>query len=477
MKTTQRLLSLIPVVLLATAACSVGAQIKSATRQPNVIIVLPDQWRAQALGYAGDPNVKTPNLDRLANESINFTHAVAGMPVCCPTRASLMTGQRPLTTGVFLNDVPLSPQSLTLATSLAATGYDTGYIGKWHLNGGSRTGFVTRDRRLGFEYWKACECTHDYNRSVYHADSPAKLLWQGYDAIAQTEDAAQYIRSHEHADKPFFLVLSWGPPHSPYESAPQKYRAMYPADNIVLRANVPKAQQAKTRAMLANYYAHCTALDDCLGTLRDTLKATGLDENTLLIFSSDHGDLLGSQGGRDKQQPYDESIRVPLLMHWPAALGKAPRQLDTLVSSEDIMPTILGLCGVAIPGTVEGRDFSDYMRGGKDPSDGAAVISCASPFGQWTRKTGGREYRGVRTVRYTYVRDLSGPWLLFDNDKDPFQETNLVNSVAHAKIRGELDALLNRKLAENNDRFLPGAAYIQKWGYAVDREGTVAIRE
>jgi arylsulfatase A-like enzyme len=230
----------------------------------------------------------------------------------------------------------------------------------------------------------------------------------------------------------------------------------------VLRPNVPAAMRSAARRMHADYYAHCTALDDCLGVLWAALKDTGLAQNTLLVFSSDHGDLLGSQGARDKQQPYDESVRVPLLLHWPAGLGTAPRQLEAPISSEDLMPTILTLCRVSIPASVEGLDYGDHLREGKNPSDGAALISCAAPFGQWTRKAGGREYRGVRTRRHTYVRDLKGPWLLFDNENDSYQRTNLVGLRAYAPHQAELDAILAKKLAEAHDAFLPGAAYLRR---------------
>ena len=463
-----RLLGL--VLLLGPGTVCGGDQSKAA---PNVFLVLADQWRAQAFGFAGDGNVKTPHLDQLAGQSVRFINAIAGMPVCCPTRASLLTGQRPLTTGVFLNDVPLNPQAITLAKVLRAAGYDTGYIGKWHLNGDGRSRFIPRERRQGFDYWKALECTHDYNRSFYYADGPEKRSWNGYDAIAQTEDAARYLRAQARAGKPFFLVLAWGPPHDPYSTAPERYRALYSAAKVKLRSNVPQAMRASARQLLAGYYAHCTALDDCLGSLLETLKETGLEQNTLLVFTADHGGLLGSHGGRNKQQPFDECVRVPLLLHWPAGLGTRGRQLEALINSEDLMPTILGLCGAPIPRTVEGLDYSDYLRGGKDPSDGAALISCAAPFGQWTRRTGGREYRGIRTLRYTYVRDLTGPWLLFDDHQDPGQMKNLLGTRGSAGLQQRLEAILDRKLAEAHDEFLPAEEYIRKWGYTVDGEGTV----
>jgi arylsulfatase A-like enzyme len=440
--------------------------------RPNILIILADQWRAEALGYAGNPDVKTPHIDSLARESLNFQNAISTVPVCSPTRASFLTGQRALTHGVFLNDVPLSPDAVSLGKVLKSAGYDTAYVGKWHLNGDGRSNFIPRERRQGFDYWKVLECTHAYNNSFYYGDTPEKLKWEGYDAIEQTKDAQEYLRNRKENGKPFVFMLAWGPPHSPYVSAPKKYHAMYDANKLTLRGNVPKELEMETRRDLAGYYAHCTALDDCVGDLMTTLRETGLDKNTLVIFTSDHGDMLGSQGLEKKQKPWDESIRIPLLVRWPAEFFKG-RKLDTVFSSEDFMPTILGLCGIKIPKTVEGVDYSGYMRGGKNPSDGAALISCVTPFGEWESRNGGKEYRGIRTERYTYVRDLNGPWLLFDNEKDPLQLKNLVGAPGQKKLQQKLDAQLQRKLRDAHDDFLPGPAYVKKWGYVTTERGTI----
>lgn len=445
----------------------------SAHAAPNVVVLFPDEWRAQAFGYAGDPNVITPNLDRMQKESVHCVNAVSGVPVCCPMRATLLTGQRVLTHGVFMNDVSLSPQARTMGEMFKDAGYDTAYIGKWHVDGHGRSNFIPRERRHGFDYWKVLECTHDYNNSFYYADGPEKLKWEGYDAIAQTRDAQKYLREHAGSKKPFILVLSWGPPHDPYQTAPEKYRAMYQADKLKLRPNVPEALQQKARNNLLGYYSHCTALDDCVGDIWTTLKETGLEENTLVVFLSDHGDMLQSHGQDFKQKPHDESIRVPLLWHWPKEFGRKLRPLDAPINTEDLLPTLLGLCGVSVPKSVEGLDFSGYLRGGKSPSDGAALISCPAPFGQWPRAKGGKEYRGVRTTRYTYARDLQGPWLLFDNEKDPYQLDNLAGKPQAASVQAELERVLQSKLRDAHDEFLPGEKYIQKWGYTVDKTGTV----
>ncbi len=439
-------------------------------RRPNIVFLLADQWRAQATGYAGDPNVKTPQIDRLAARSFNFTNAVSGCPVCSPYRGSLMTGQYPLSHGVFLNDVPLRSESVSLAETLRAADYQTAYIGKWHLDAQGRSAFVPPARRQGFDYWRAAECTHNYNHSHYYADDNVKRYWDGYDAIAQTEDARRYIG--EHRDEPFAMVLSWGSPHAPYLTAPERFRQLYRAEDLELRDNVP-AEIAKTvRRDLAGYYAHCSALDECTGRILSTLSEYGLEDDTILVFTSDHGDMLGSRGAYKKQRPWDESIRVPMLIRWPAGLGREGRKLIAPLNTPDIMPTLLGLCGVDIPDTVEGTDRAGLLRGTTEDADEAALISCQSPFGQWTRRSGGREYRGVRTVRYTYVRSLDGPWLLYDNEKDPFQQDNLCGHPKHTALQADLEARLKKLLATTNDEFLPGPEYIKRWGYKVNASGT-----
>ncbi len=456
--------------LLAQATASVSTQ--AARPKPNLIFLLADQWRAQATGYNGDPNVKTPHLDDFARRSVNFTHAISTCPVCSPYRAGLMTGRYPLTHGVFLNDVHLNNEAVSFAQAFRQAGYQTAYIGKWHLNGRGRSSFIPREDRQGFEYWKALECTHEYNRSAYYADENVKLMWDGYDAIAQTRDAQQYVRDHR--EKPFLLFLSWGPPHNPYHTAPKPYRDMYDPSKLTLRPNVPAAMTI--RDDLAGYYAHISALDDCLRDLLRTLQECGLYDNTMVVFTSDHGDMLGSQGQHRKQRPYDESIRVPLLVRWPAGLGTVPRIVDMPIGTPDLMPTLLGLCGIPIPKTVEGLDLSGHLKGGAPPADPAALIACYAPFGEFTRAQGGREFRGVRTRRYTYVRDLNGPWLLFDNQSDPYQLRNLIADSAATSLRKRLDATLRRKLESMHDEFRPGEEYVKKWGYVVDKNGTVPYK-
>lgn len=466
---------LLPLLLSAIATLSTAAAPtpNGTPGKPNILFIVADQWRAQAFGFAGDPNVRTPHFDRFERESVNFMQAISGQPVCTPARASLLTGQRPLTHGLFINDVPLKSEAVTIAEVLSGAGYATGCIGKWHVDGQGRSNFIPRERRQGFDYWKVLECTHAYNNSEYYGDGPEKLKWEGYDAIAQTTDARRYIEAQAQSGRPFLLWLAWGPPHNPYETAPAKYRAMYDASTLQLRPNVPAEVEASTRRDLAGYYAHCSALDECFGELMETLRATGLAENTIVVVTSDHGDMLGSHALLRKQKPYEESVRVPLLFRLPPRLGVEARRVNATLNTEDVMPTLLRLCDLPVPTGVEGLDFTGYLRGGPDPSDGAAVMQCPSPFGEYARAAGGKEYRGIRTARFTYVRDLNGPWLLFDNEKDPFQLENVVGHLDYARDQARLEDELKRKLAAAGDEFLPGAAYLAKWGYKVNATGTM----
>ena len=291
--------------------------------------------------------------------------------------------------------------------------------------------------------------------------------------MAQTGDAVNYIREHAQNEKPFFLILSWGPPHNPYETAPQKYKDRYRDMEITLRPNVPEEARPQAIRDIKGYYAHISAMDDCVGDLQQTIQDAGIEENTIFVLSSDHGDMLGSQGLQRKQKPYDESIRVPFLLKYPQLFGKYGKVVDTLLNTPDIMPTLLSMSGLPVPRTVEGNDLYPVLLGKKKDSIEAALVECISPFGEWERHHGGKEYRGIRTRQYTYVKDLEGPWLLYDNDKDPYQLNNLVGNKDYAAIRNKLDALLAKMLKDRKDQFLTGPEYIAKWGYTVNANGTV----
>lgn len=459
--------------LMGSVACQ--SNDVSSSDRPNVLVIMADQWRTQAIASHGDPNVQTPHIDALIGDGVDFTNAVSGIPVCTPARASFLTGQRPLRNGVFMNDVQLDTNAQSLAEAFRDAGYATACIGKWHIDGQGRSAFIPPgSRRQGFEYWKVLECTHNYNNSLYYADTPDTLRWEGYDAFAQAEDAKAYMRSREGNEQPFFMFLSWGPPHAPYQTAPEQYRKVYEPENIQLRPNVPIQEQETARNELAGYYAHCTALDDRLGDLLGFLDETGLSRNTIVLFLSDHGDMLRSQGATKKQQPYDESIRVPMIFKLPTTYGVSGKTKDAPIGIEDIMPTLLSFCDINIPTSIDGVDYKSYILGQQQAPDTMKLITCVQPYGQWSRKVGGKEFRGLRSTRFTYVRDLTGPWLFFDNERDPYQENNLVSDPDYGKLMEAFDSQLKDRLVADGDEFLPGLEYVRKYNYpTLDNNETV----
>jgi arylsulfatase A-like enzyme len=451
------------------------------TKKPNILFILADEWRAQATPWNNDPNLQTPVLARLAAQSTSFDTAVSGTPVCCPYRASLLTGQYPLTHGVFINDVELKPNGPTLGDTFARAGYRTGFIGKWHVYGspdgkyGRRLAYIPPEKRFGFEYWKACECTHDYNKSLYYeGNDQTPKYWPGYDAFAQTDDACAFIDKQSATADPFCLVLSLGPPHFPLHTAPEKYQALYRNREILLQPNVPDDKKAEAIDSLRGYYAHMAALDECFDRLLKTLDRNKIEDDTIVVFTSDHGDMMLSQGLTTKLYPWDESIRVPFLVRYPRLLPR-PQRLRTPLNSPDIFPTLLGLAGLPVPASVEGTDLTPVMTGKRRPNpDDAAFLSLPVPITE-ARRYGFSAYRGLRTERYTYVRNTKGPWLLYDNQTDPFQKRNLVGKPEANQLQSKLEAALGARLKQRKDEFLPAETYVQKAGLSHYREVNVPL--
>ena len=444
--------------------------------RPNVVYILTDQWRAKATGYNGDPNAITPNLDRLAADSVDFANAIGTSPVCTPARAVLLTGRFPTTTGIFMNDVSLSPDEQSIGKIFRASGYDTAYIGKWHVDGHGRASYIPPERRQGFDYWKVLECTHNYENSEYYEDVDREIkIWPGYDAFAQTKDACWYIS--ERTSRPFFLLLSLGPPHFPHGNAPEEFRRMFSPERMKFSPNVvfddPRFE-AFTRKEAAGYYAHIGALDRCVGQVVETLRANGLEENTILIFTSDHGEMMGSHGRRPtiKQIFWDESCRVPFLLRYPRfTADRQNRRLMTPLGTVDIMPTLLRLCGLDVPDSVEGRDLSACIRDDVECEEHAALYMSVSPFSRGNVLD--PAYRAIRTSRHTFVRTSEDERYLFDDVEDPYQLRNLIDTPDSVTLQEELEEELSRQLDRIGDPFREKEYYLEKWGYEVDTDGNV----
>lgn len=411
------------------------------------------------LGCAGHPEVRTPHLDRFASEGVRFTGALATSPVCGPSRASLLTGLLPTRAGVPGNDLPLRDGVATFGTVAAHAGCRTGYIGKWHLDGLPRDKFTPPGpRRFGFDHWAAFNCSHAYFQPRYYRDDPEMVLESGYEPEVQTGIACEFLDDLAEDDA-FCLFLSWGPPHDPYSQVPEEYRAIYDPASITLRGNVqpdaanPLAAGKDCRRTTADYLAAMTALDVQFGRLMETLDRVGRREDTLVVFTSDHGDMLWSHGWMKKQLPHEEAVSIPLLARWPGVL-EAGRVETGLLTVMDFLPTLGALMGWAVPAGLDGRDLSDLWRGVPGATGHDAVLLANYVVTDEAARQHAPTWRSLRTATHTYAeRDGGEPWLFFDNTADPLQLENRIADPAFATERERLADRLGALLAAQDDPF------------------------
>jgi len=459
--------SKICVALLLLVACKdTPKQAKQTTdlknKKPNIVYILTDQWRGSALGYAGNPDVKTPHLDAFAKEAVNFTNTVSVTPVCTPHRAALLTGRFPTSTGMFLNDLYLPAQEVTMAEILKEEGYNTAYWGKWHLDGHGRTTYIPKERRQGFDFWRALECSHAYNN-----DNQELKHWKEYSPFAIVKDANAYITKHAKDNKPFLAFIALATPHYPHNSAPKKYKAMYSPESLTLGPNIPKEFEERCRKELQGYYAHATATDEAIGTVLDKLKELELIDNTIIVFSADHGEMMGAHGVKPfvKQLAWDESLRVPFLISYPNIKSNKGTVVNAPLTTPDILPSLLGLIDVEIPVAIEGENLATLIQNPNPETDRAALVMNVAPFGANFKDT---SYRAIRTKQYTYAKTPNGSSMFYDNLNDPYQMNNLIGKPKMQEIQKDLDAKLHAELEKIGDEIHPKAYYLKKWNYTLD---------
>jgi len=446
-------------MLLALTLTQATRTAMAADRRPNVILLMPDQMRGQAMGIAGNDQVHTPNLDRLARGGLYLPNTIANNPVCCPARATIVTGVYPHQHGMLVNDLRLRASVTTLAERLADTGYATGFVGKWHLDGGFWTpGFVPPGpRRQGFHFWAANVCNHLHFNSLYYRDTADGIPIKRFETAVWMDEAVRFIQQNK--DRPFFLWWACGPPHNPY-GAPRKYEKLYDPQKLKLRPNWHDVSQFGSREDIAKYYASITAIDVEVGRLMDTLDTLGLTENTIIIFTSDHGDMLGSQNTIFKCKPWEESIRVPGIIRYPKTI-KPGQVRDLLVSHVDLAPTLLSYCEVEDTHTMHGRNLRAQLDGDTTDEPEAVFLQIYEPRRMWGLPDA---WRGVRTKRYTYARFRDKPWVLYDLQEDPYQLHNLVDDPAHDVIRTRLDILIQQEMNRTHDNWTTN--FIEKTAFA-----------
>ncbi|HEV7277536.1 MAG TPA: sulfatase [Devosiaceae bacterium] len=434
-----------------------------AQMKPNILYILTDQIRASALPLYGEPNIETPNIERLAEQGCTLDNAISTAPVCTPYRSMMMTGRHPQTTGHIINFLRTRNDEIGMGDVFANAGYHTGYVGKWHLHQGSFPEIHGRDYvpegrdRLGFDFWRAYNFHTDYFNGSIHRNDWRTEFWEGYETDALVGYTREFFSAMPE-DRPFCLVVS---PHqchwTPFRFAPDSYYDRLPKD-LKLPANVPPESREAALEMYRHYLAMLLTVDDMLGEVLSALEASGRADDTLVVFTSDHGTQGGSHGIRpwEKRMPYEESIKVPWIMRWP---GKIPpgQRLDPLIAPVDILPSLCTMAGIPVPRTVEGKDMSAALLGGDVEQEAVLLMNFSKEHDFFAN---GAEWRGVRTKTHTYARWLDGRIVLFDNTSDPDQLNNLADVPAHAELQAALEAMLQGLLRTRNDGFDPCDAYV-----------------
>jgi arylsulfatase A-like enzyme len=459
--------------------------------RPNVIVVFDDQLRADACSVYGGQNITTPNMDRLAEQGAMLTNALSTCPLCTPYRGMLQTGRYPTHSGLVLNWVEANPHQRCVAHVFRDAGYRTGYIGKWHLAAGARKRTVkhvmTREQRqrnqemmqayakvnpeteyvppgparLGYDHWQAFNFHCEFNNYFYYEDSPQRLKEPGFETDIQIDQAIAFIREQQAAKRPFFLMVAPHPPHPPFnpEHCPAGYLERIP-EQLAWAPNVPEDHPLRVDPLAIRcYYAMAKNFDDNLGRLMAFLDRSGLSENTILVVTADHGDMLGSHGRQNKMVPYREAVNIPCIVRWPGHIP-AGQRLDVLQTPMDHFPTLCGLVGLQAPDTCDGKDLSDALLGREQiDRDAVLMMNYVSHWDYFDTGTNWPEWRGVHTPRYTYVKWLDGNEELYDNIADPYQMTNIAGEPSAQPTMKKLRARLTELLADADDEFLPGTVY------------------
>lgn len=422
-------------------------------KRPNVLWIFADQHRPQAMGCAGDPNVATPHLDRLANEGIRFANAYSNTPICSPFRASLYTGKYMTAHGVVSLHMPPHPGQRFLPQLLQEAGYRTSHMGKWHLSGGAApTHYVSPYFRPGWDDWLGFECSNRPWDTRYSTGTfPNQLTLAGYQTDALTDLTVEWLHQRRHDDKPWFHVVSIEPPHAPH-TAPEPYMAAYRDKPLALRPNVPEAlaRQAEFQQRLRGYYAQIANLDDNVGRMLQALEATGQLDETIVCYFSDHGDMMGSHGRLGKCRPEAESSQIPLLLRYPERIP-AGTVAEALISGVDLMPTLLGMLGLPIPADVQGADLSAVVCGECERGADSVVLQFEKRF--WAEEPE-MTYRALVQGGWLYVHFLlQGPAQLYHLQEDPYQLVNVINDAAYANIRDRMDQALRTRLDAIGDGY------------------------
>lgn len=425
-------------------------------RQPNIVFMFSDQQRWDTLGCYGQPLDVTPNLDQMAAQGVRFEHAFTCQPVCGPARASIQTGKFASESGCYRNNIALPLHARTIAHYLNAVGYRTAYIGKWHLASDDVHDYTTKpippERRGGYkDFWLASDVleftSNGYGGFMYNGDME-KVEFNGYRADCMTDFAIDYLRNQD-GQKPFFLFLSYLEPHHQNdrnryegpEGSKEKFKDFVVPGDLV-------GTEGDWKTQYPDYLGCCHSLDYSVGRIRAELDNLGLSENTVLVYTSDHGNHFMTRNNEYKRSCHESSIRIPLIIYGPSfPRGKV---INELVSLIDIAPTILECAGIPTPDNMQGRPLQELVEGrGHDWPNEVFIQISESHVG-----------RAIRTDRWKYsVRaphkdgwadsssDVYVEDCLYDLQKDPYEKENLAVDPAYDWIRMDLRERLLKRMA------------------------------
>jgi len=447
---------------IAPVGCALANHAGKQGKRPNVIYVFSDEHRWQSMPFTMEPHMITPNMERLAAEGMSLDNCCSTSPICVPYRAMLMTGQWPHQSGYVSNHwygdgKSIGINSPTIGHAFKQAGYKTGYVGKWHL-------MNETCKNAGFDFFKHW-LYGDEHWATEVRDIPSGGEFEtveGYNAIGMTDQAFEFMDDASTGEDPFFLMLSLNPPHWRWDDAPEEYMKLYPDDNMTFPPNVEeKYKTGRERFYFQNYQAHITGIDVQLGRIMDYLMEKGIEEDTILVYSSDHGSSFGSNGVGSKANPYEESIRIPFIVRWPGHVP-AGQTADQNVGTMDMFPTLCGLAGISATAECGGEDFAPVLLGqpGPDPETQFLCVN-SFPRNYFRNQVRGEHqtyfcpFRGVRSKQYSYVFNAAGEWFLYDNKNDPYQLENLVDDPNFADVKEKMQKELDAWLAKAEDPYIP----------------------
>ncbi len=403
----------------------------------NVIFFFTDQQRYDTTGMAHNPCGLTPHFDRMAMDGTYAEYAFTPQPVCGPARAVLQTGKYATATGNFRNGIVLSRAHRTMADYFNEAGYDTGYIGKWHLAEGRHA--VPEEQRGGYQWWLGANSL-EHTSTAYHTlvydneNNPVEL--PGYRVDALTDAAIRFLDDKKDSGKPFFLFLSFLEPH--FQNCFDDFPAPDVYKDIPAGYIPPDLASLKGTAWehLSGYYGMVKRLDEALGRIRDCLKSLGMEENTILIFSTDHGCHFKTRNGEYKRSCHESSVRIPLAFYGGPFTGGG--KLREKVSLVDLAPTVLDACHIPVPNDMQGRSVMPWVR---------REITAPSHKDIFIQISESQVGRAIRTDRWKYAvealdknpsKDAGSPeyteTFLYDLEHDPYELHNLIQSQAHERV-------------------------------------------